>query len=49
VSGDAHWGYIVAAYAVTFVTVGAVVWRIVGEHRRLLAELSRVKSDGEEA
>jgi heme exporter protein CcmD len=48
VNADAHWGYIAAAYLATFVSVGVLVWRIVGEHRRLTAELSRFKDDGAE-
>ena len=43
---DAHWSYILAAYGVTFAVVGAVVWRIVAEHRRLLAELARLQGNG---
>ena len=43
---DAHWSYILAAYGVTFAVVGAVVWRIVAEHRRLLAELARLQDSG---
>jgi heme exporter protein CcmD len=43
---DAHWSYILAAYAVTFTVVGAVVWRIVAEHRRLLAELAQLQDSG---
>ena len=45
-NGDAHWSYILAAYGVTFAVVGAVVWRIVAEHRRLLAELAQLQDSG---
>jgi heme exporter protein CcmD len=48
-SGDAHWGYIVSAYAATFVLVGGVAWRIVSEHKRLLADLARFSDQGDEA
>ena len=43
---DAHWSYILLAYGVTFAIVGAVVWRIVSEHRRLLAELAQLQNNG---
>ncbi|MGA8171660.1 MAG: heme exporter protein CcmD [Methylocystis sp.] len=47
-NGDAHWPYILIAYGITVVIVGSVVWRVVSEHRRLLAELARLQSiDGE--
>jgi heme exporter protein CcmD len=49
VNGDPHWGYIVTAYVITFVTVGGAIWRIVGEHRRLTAELARLKDQGDES
>ena len=48
-NADPHWGYIIAAYAITFVSVTGAVWRIVGEHRRLTAELSRFTDQGEDA
>lgn len=41
-----HWFYIVAAYAVTIVSVGAIVARIVLEHRRLRRELARLEVSG---
>ena len=47
-NADPHWGYIVAAYTIAFVCVGGAIWRIVGEHRRLVAELSRFKDQGED-
>ncbi len=43
---DAHWSYILLAYGVTSAIVGAVVWRIVSEHRRLLAELAQLQNNG---
>ena len=43
---DEHWSYILLAYGVTFASVGAVVWRIVAEHRRLLAELAQLQNNG---
>ncbi len=48
-NADPHWGYIVAAYAIAFVTVGGAIWRIAGEHRRLIAELARFKDQGEDS
>jgi heme exporter protein CcmD len=42
---DSHWIYIAAAYGATFAIVGVVVWRIVGERRRLLRELAQFRSD----
>ena len=47
-NADPHWGYIVAAYAIAFFAVGGAIWRIVGEHRRLVAELSRFNDQGED-
>ncbi len=44
-SDDAHWSYIVLAYGVTFAVVGVMTWRIMREHRRLLAELSRLRNN----
>ena len=47
---DPHWSYVLLAYGATFAIVGVVVWRIVGEHRRLLAELAEFKDrDGDDA
>ncbi len=47
---DAHWPYILLAYAVTFLVVGGMSWRIMREHRRLLAELAELRDrDGEDA
>jgi heme exporter protein CcmD len=43
---EAHWTYIVLAYGVTFAIVGAMIVRILREHRRLNAELRKI--DGEE-
>jgi heme exporter protein CcmD len=45
---SAHWTYIALAYGATFAIVGGLVWRIVGEHRRLHAELARFEKDGEQ-
>ena len=47
-NADPHWGYIVAAYAIAFLCVGGAIWRIVGEHQRLMAELARFKDQGED-
>ncbi|MFY9627295.1 MAG: heme exporter protein CcmD [Methylocystis sp.] len=44
-SDDAHWSYIALAYGVTFAVVGAMTWRIMREHRRLLADLARLRND----
>jgi heme exporter protein CcmD len=43
---EAHWSYIVVAYAVTIASVGAIALRIVLEHRRLCAELARLEAAG---
>lgn len=45
---SAHWTYIALAYGATFAIVGALIWRIVGEYRRLLAELARFENDREQ-
>jgi heme exporter protein D len=41
-----HWGYVLLAYAVTGVTVGVLILRILLEHRRLAAELARLEKTG---
>lgn len=43
-----HWAYVALAYGATFVIVAVVVWRIVGEHSRLIAELAELADDGDE-
>jgi heme exporter protein CcmD len=48
-NGDAHWPYILLAYGATIAIVGGVAWRIVTEHRRLLAELARLTREGGDA
>ncbi len=45
-SADPHWIYVLLAYGATFAILGAVVFKIVREHARLLAELARFKDDG---
>lgn len=45
---EQHWSYIAFAYAVTFVTVGAVALRIVLDYRRLRDELARLEAMGVE-
>jgi heme exporter protein CcmD len=48
-SQDPHWTYIILAYGVTFLVVGVMTWRIVSDHRRLLAELAKLRRGGEDA
>jgi len=43
---DAHWTYILLAYGFTFAIVGAMIVRVVREHRRLSAELHRLDKSG---
>lgn len=45
---SSHWTYIALAYGATFAIVGVLIWRIVGEYWRLLAELARFENDGEQ-
>lgn len=42
-----HAGFILLAYAITFVTIGGMAVRIVLEHRRLRAELERFGAKGQ--
>jgi heme exporter protein CcmD len=46
VNEDAHWTYIALAYGATFAIVGALVWRILGEYRRLRGEIARFERNG---
>jgi heme exporter protein D len=42
-----HWTYVTLAYAVAFLTIGAVAARTILDYRRLRAELARFGAKGQ--